>query len=86
MLMHQLRAGLPVITASEIGEINGTEITPESVRNRQSDTPGIVEGFHPQHRGDVWLINHGDGKTAAYHTEELRMPRGSWLPDWVKSQ
>ena len=86
MSMHQLKAGLPVMTAPEIGSLQGTGLATESLQNRQSCAPGVVTGFHPEHRGDVWLVDHGDGRIAAYHFEELKIPKGSLLPDWARSE
>jgi hypothetical protein len=86
MNMRQLQVGLPVITASALGELRGTAITPESLQNRESGSPGVVEGPHPRHKGDVWFVDHGNGKKAAYHAEELQIPKGAFMPSWVKNQ
>jgi hypothetical protein len=82
MNVEYLRAGIPVVTAPRIEELAGNGIASDQLRNRQTTTVGVVQGSVLEQRGDVWLVEHGDGKVAAYHHDELlpfaraSMPQG----------
>lgn len=86
MNIRQLQVGLPVVTARELGDMLGSSLSQESLRNREVSSPGVIDGPHPEHNGDVWLVDHGNGKRAAYHREELQFPKGALVPAWLKNQ
>jgi hypothetical protein len=82
MNIENLKAGVSVVTAPRIEELAGNGITTEQLRNRQPTAVGVVKDSILEQRGEVWLVQHSDGKVAAYHHDELvsftnaSMPKG----------
>lgn len=76
-----LGAGIPVVTAKDVGPgLIGTGVNADVSNNRRADSSGTVEGFLPQQIGDVWLVKHPDNTVGAYHHDELRIPSDAALP------
>ena len=82
MNIQYLKAGVPVVTSSQIEELAGNGIAPDDLQNRQPRSVGVVHAPVPDQRGDVWLVEHEGGKRAVYHHDELlplsqgSMPQG----------
>lgn len=77
-----LGAGIPVVTAKDIGhgDMAGSGVAAEASKNRRPGSVGTVESFVPEQVGDVWLVKHSDNTLGAYHHEELNIPKDACLP------
>lgn len=50
-------------------------VVPVLLKNRQDKARGHYLGFAPGHGGDVWIVQHEDGTTAAYLASEVTLDR-----------
>ena len=80
MNIENLKAGVSVVTAPRIEERAGNGITTEQLRNRQPTAVGVVKDPILEQRGEVWLVQHSDGKVAVYHHDELISFKNASMP------
>lgn len=80
MNIENLKAGVSVVTAPRIEELAGNGITTEQLRNRQPTAVGVVKDPILEQRGEVWLVQHSDGKVAVYHHDELISFKNASMP------
>jgi hypothetical protein len=70
MLKKWLSCGSTVRTG-RLGSTEGWRIKSRHMRRRRQGQKGIVLGPAFGHRGEVIMVEHGEGDVAPYHVDEL---------------
>jgi hypothetical protein len=61
-----LEKGTRIRTSKILGSSNGMCVRLEYIDNRRKDALGIIGGVVGGHGGDVYWVEHDDGKMAVY--------------------
>jgi hypothetical protein len=80
MNIEDTHTGIRVKTLPLLVDLAASAISGEQLGDRRGNSQGVVEGFVPGHRGDLWTVRHDDGATGAYHHDEFNELRGASLP------
>jgi hypothetical protein len=77
-----LSVGAPVVTARGVlkGSLAGSGVDSELALNRKAGAPGIIDGLIAEQSGELWTVRHSDGSRAAYHHDEIVIPRDARMP------
>ena len=71
MDLQKVEVGLRIKTI-KLHSTKGMMIKSHHLEVRKAGVEGVVKGYVPGHGGDVWWVEHDDGKVGAYCFNEFK--------------